>query len=143
MLPEASEEAGRWLTQAQDDLMTATRLRDIAIHYAACFFAQQAAEKALKAVLFARGAARIRGHSVADLCGEAARFDTRFGPMASSLAPLDLYYIPTRYPNGLPGGVPSAVFKEEDSERAIRLAHLAVETSRDVVVPHALEPQEP
>jgi hypothetical protein len=30
MLPEASEEAGRWLTQAQDDIMTATRLRDMA-----------------------------------------------------------------------------------------------------------------
>lgn len=122
-------EAGRWLAQADDDLLTATRLQEIEIHYASCFFAQQAAEKALKAVLFSRGASRVRGHSVADLAATLAQQDEAFAPLVSVLAPLDLFYIPTRYPNGLAGGVASRVFNAEDSERALRLARRAVEAA--------------
>lgn len=130
MAPDPAVEAARWLAQAEDDLHTATRLREIAIHYASCFFAQQAAEKAIKAVLIARGAARVLGHSVADLCAAAAAADPEFAPLSAELAPLDLYYIPTRYPNGLAGGVASRVFTEEDSERALRLAGRALEAAR-------------
>jgi len=36
---------------------------------------------------------------------------------------LDLYYIPTRYPNGLPGGIPSHFFVEpKEAEDAMILA---------------------
>ncbi|WP_235603323.1 HEPN domain-containing protein [Thermoanaerobacter sp. YS13] len=35
---------------------------------------------------------------------------------------LDKYYIPTRYPNGLPGGIPSEAFIEEDAISAINKA---------------------
>lgn len=36
---------------------------------------------------------------------------------------LDQYYFPTRYPNGLPGGVPSRYFDDPvEAEQAMRLA---------------------
>ena len=36
---------------------------------------------------------------------------------------LDKYYIPTRYPNGLPGGVPSRYFDDpKEAEEAMELA---------------------
>lgn len=35
---------------------------------------------------------------------------------------LDQYYIPTRYPNGLPGGVPAQVFTQKQASEAIGLA---------------------
>ena len=35
------------------------------------------------------------------------------------LALLDQYYIPTRYPNGLPGGSPYEVYSREQAEAAI------------------------
>ena len=35
--------------------------------------------------------------------------------------------VPTRYPNGLPGGVPYEVFDEVDAERAIKLSEEVVE----------------
>ena len=38
----------------------------------ACFLCQQAAEKALEAVLYAHGAEQVLGHSVADLAEECA-----------------------------------------------------------------------
>jgi len=122
MAPDPAAEAARWLTQAEDDFHTATRLREIAIHYASCFFAQQAAEKAVKAVLIARGAARVLGHSVSELCAVAAAADPEFAPLSADLAPLDLYYIT--------GGVASRVFTEEDSERALRLAGRALDAAR-------------
>jgi HEPN domain-containing protein len=127
---EARIEASRWLAQAEDDLVTATRLAKLSIHYACRFFAQQAAEKALKALFFARGAFAVRGHSVADLCAGLAEHDPDLEPLVAELAPLDLYYIPKRYPSGLVGSIPSRVFSEDDSARALRLARRALETTR-------------
>ena len=33
-----------------------------------------------------------------------------------------MYYIPTRYPDGIPEGIPSNVFLDEDAKHAIELA---------------------
>jgi HEPN domain-containing protein len=35
---------------------------------------------------------------------------------------LDRFYIPTRYPNGLPGGVPARAYRKKDALEAIRTA---------------------
>jgi HEPN domain-containing protein len=35
---------------------------------------------------------------------------------------LDKYYIPTRYPDALPGIIPSEAFDKDDAEKAISLA---------------------
>ena len=41
---------------------------------------------------------------------------------------LDQYYIPTRYPNGLPGGVPSRYFDNpKEAEEAMELAKGVIE----------------
>lgn len=48
------DEAGQWLRLSQTDLATAHQLAKDKIYYAAVFFAQQAAEKALKALWIAR-----------------------------------------------------------------------------------------
>jgi len=45
----------------------------------------------------------------------AVNIDADFKRVASAKK-LDRYYIPTRYPNGLPGGVPSRYF--DDPEEA-------------------------
>ena len=57
-----------WLRQADADLRHARQARDGAAHEWACFAAQQAAEKALKAVLMSRGA-DAWGHTVTGLLG--------------------------------------------------------------------------
>lgn len=43
-------EAERWLMTAKEDLLVAETLSSAGIHAPACFHAQQAAEKALKAL---------------------------------------------------------------------------------------------
>jgi HEPN domain-containing protein len=41
---------------------------------------------------------------------------------------LDRYYIMTRYPNGLPGGVPSRYFDDpKEAKEAMRIARSAIE----------------
>jgi len=112
-------EAERWVEQARRDLDDARYAAAGARWNLACFLAQQAAEKALKGFLYARGAEAVWGHSVAELCDEAGAHDLAFADLQAEAAALDQYYIPTRYPNGLPGGIPAEAYTEADAERAL------------------------
>jgi HEPN domain-containing protein len=125
-MKEPNREAGRWLRQAEYDLRSARHSSEGDFHAAACFQAQQAVEKALKAYLYAQGERLVLGHSVAELCARCARVDERFSALARDVAVLDRFYIPTRYPNGLPGGIPAEAYLAEDSHRALSLAEQAI-----------------
>jgi len=116
------EDAKRWILQASKDLDDAKFISSGKRYNVACFLAQQSAEKALKAFLLLKGADEIWGHSVGDLCKDAQNFDSDFREIERESKYLDKYYIPTRYPNALPGGIPSETFDENDAERAISLA---------------------
>ncbi|MCX7668068.1 MAG: HEPN domain-containing protein [Atribacterota bacterium] len=115
-------EAERWFRQARRDLGDAEYLREGGRFHLACFLSQQAAEKGIKAFLYAQGAELVWGHSVAELCEDARDFDPDFSEIASLGGLLDKYYIPTRYPNGLPGGIPAEAYGEDDARMAISLA---------------------
>ena len=99
-------EARRWLKQALHDRDAARLNRDHGFHEHACFVAQQAAEKALKAFLYARGQGPVIGHSTLVLSQEAGGLESAFIGLGDACRRLDQLYIPTRYPNGLPAGVP-------------------------------------
>ena len=126
MKPDPRSEGRRWLAQAEHDLAFAElAMRERFFAYA-CFHGQQAAEKALKAFLYARGAEQVLGHSVADLLVECAKLDETFAPLTPRAAPLDQYYVPTRYPNSLPGGIPAEAFARVDAERALEMTREVV-----------------
>ena len=59
---------------------------------------------------------------MAELCDDAAAHDTAFADIRGEAAALDQYYIPTRYPNGLPGGIPADAYTKVDAARALDLA---------------------
>lgn len=50
-----------------------------------------------------------------------------FAPILERVAELDTYYVPTRYPNALPGGVPARVFGRDAAERALAGAQEVME----------------
>jgi HEPN domain-containing protein len=79
-------EAQRWLRQAQADLAVVRTLYAAGHHAAACFHSQQAAEKALKAVIFAHGARVVLGHSVRELARQCEAYDTTFAGVADGAA---------------------------------------------------------
>jgi HEPN domain-containing protein len=122
MRPDPRDEGRRWVEQATRDLDDARFAREGARYNLACFLAQQAAEKALKGFLYLREETLARGHSVAELCERAGRHDPAFAALRPRVGGLDLYYIPTRYPNGLPGGLPDEAFDQEQADRAIERA---------------------
>lgn len=122
MKKQATEEARRWFTQAEYDLHAAQETMNIQLYSYGCFIAQQAAEKALKAFLYGQGERHVMGHSVVTLCKQAVRFNEEFSTLADQASQLDRYYIPTRYPNGLPGGIPAESYTARDAQDAITLA---------------------
>lgn len=118
------EEALRWLLQAQDEFNDAEFLRQRGRFYLALFHFQQAAEKALKAYLYLRVTDRqvFFTHSVDELLQMVQEIDTDFASLTQTRK-LDQYYIPTRYPNGLPGGVPSRFYTDpKEAEEAMALS---------------------
>src|SRR2546428_4778132 len=122
MKPDSHSEGRRWLAQAENDLAFAQLAAREGFFAQACFNSQQAAEKALKAFLYSRGAEQVFGHSVADLITECAKLDAEFSNLRSRAAPLDQFYVVTRYPNSLPGGIPAQAFARPEAERAFEMA---------------------
>lgn len=128
---EPLEEGRRWLEQAEEDLKWTRHLVREGAHHIACFLAQQVAEKALKAFLYAHGREIVLGHSIERLCQEAAQYWEAFARHAQRWALLDGYYVPTRYPNSLPGSIPAKVYTREAAEEAARLAEEVVRVVRE------------
>jgi HEPN domain-containing protein len=122
MKTDPRDEAERWLQQAQQDIDDARYNKGGARYHLTCFLAQQAAEKALKGYLYAQGEERVWGHSVAELAQQAAEYNARFETLIGVGGGLDRHYIPTRYPNGLPGGIPANAFDADDAEKALHQA---------------------
>jgi HEPN domain-containing protein len=135
MRREPEAEGWRWLEQAEADRHGAQLLLDGASYHLACFIAQQTAEKALKAFLYARGEDLVIGHSVAALCQWAAQLDADFERLRQEIAPLDGYYIPTRYPNGLPDSIPARIYTRNVALETLRMADLALQLVREKLRP--------
>lgn len=87
------------------------------------FDAQQAAEKAIKALLVARAAAFPRTHDLADLLDRLESAAVSVPPIVRSAVKLNPYAIRMRYPGG-----PSVT--EADYEEAIQIADEVVAWAR-------------
>ncbi len=114
--------ADRWLKQAQDNLEFARLGLREGFFAQVCFFAQQSAEKAVKAIGHLLGERTVLGHSVAVLVDRNAERVPNLVDLRDEAGILDQYYIPTRYPNGLPGGFPFMAFSEDQAANAIAAA---------------------
>ncbi len=125
------DEAQRWLEQAIEDLKWARLLLDHGGFHLVCFLAQQIAEKALKAFLYAQGEEVVLGHSVERLTAQAADYLPRISKERARWAALDGYYVATRYPNSLPDSIPAHVYQKDAAQEALGLAVEVVGFVRD------------
>jgi HEPN domain-containing protein len=131
MRSSARDEGLRWLAQAEEDLRWARDLAERGGYHIACFLAQQVGEKAIKGFLYAQGEEVVLGHSIERLCHAAARWEPAFGERVGRWSVLDGYYVPTRYPNSLPGTIPARVYTQEAARGAVALAGEIVGYVRD------------
>lgn len=127
-------EAERWLQTANEDLRAAQALRQEGLYAHACFIAQQCAEKALKAMWYAAGE-EPWGHSIQKLVMQFPdpQAITELQAWTARAAVLDKFYIPTRYPNGLPDLTPGQSYFLHDADQAIEYATLFLQVSREFV----------
>ena len=118
---QMSERSKDWIIQAVRDLEKAEKDLSWEYYEWACFTAQQAAEKAVKA-LFQYLHADAWGHSVSKLLKELPEETRPAQALIEDAIPLDRFYIPTRYPNGFDIGSPKDYFTKTDAENACKAA---------------------
>ena len=120
----------RWLDSAVEDLRHARHAEEGGFLAHACLSSQQAAEKAAKAVHFARGARAVLGHSVRNLIERLDPREPTLDDLLDEARGLDLHYIPTRYPNGLEAWTPAAGYGARQAAGAIAGASAIVTAAR-------------
>lgn len=128
------EQAIRWLKQAEQDLSTAKNTLEAGNYEWACFQAQQSAEKALKAVLYAKGFRKILTHSVFELVKKINDLEGGFEQLKKAAKVLDSVYISARYPNGIAGGLtPAEYYEREDAEECVNYAESILKEVRKLI----------
>lgn len=112
------ERSADWIEQARRDLEHAASDLERLFFEWACFSAQQAAEKATKAVLMKLGV-ESWGHSVADLLEELGRLRPVPPALVEAGLELDKAYIASRYPNAHPSGAPGTRYTRTEAQRMV------------------------
>jgi HEPN domain-containing protein len=133
MIGKRKVEARRWFQQALYDLKATRWNIDGGFHNTACFLAQQAGEKALKSLLYYLGSRRtaLLTHSLVEMVQEGGKRVAELSDLVDQARELDLHYIPSRYPNGLPSGYPHQFYGRKVAEQAMEAAEKIFSTIRD------------
>ncbi len=118
-----------WFRQAERDLQHAVDSERAGQHEWACFAAQQAAEKAVKALHLHVGQ-EAWGHVVAKLLTELPGHVAPPPQLVDKARVLDNFYLPTRYANGHPDGAPFEHYGPLQSKEAIAHAREIIEFAR-------------
>ena len=119
-----------WLAQAERDLKRAQVDVQFEFWEWACFTSQQAAEKAVTALLMNRGIAAW-GHAITPMLD---RIENVSEALVSNAQLLDAYYIPARYPNGFPQGKPADYFNRNKAVEAVNAASEILRFCNDNIV---------
>jgi HEPN domain-containing protein len=121
MTGKRKSEAKRWFQQAFYDLQAARWNIQGRFYDTACFLAQQAGEKALKSLLYYEGARRtaLLTHSLVEMIREGEKKVKALSRLLDQARELDLHYIPSRYPNGLPSGYPHQFYGKKVAQEAV------------------------
>jgi HEPN domain-containing protein len=126
------ERSSDWLDDAQGDLAHAKSDLERGFYNWACFSAQQAAEKAVKAA-FQKLGAEAWGHSVADLLTELKVRRAVSDALIETALELDKAYIPTRYPNAHPAGSARSRYTRTEAARLTGYAEEIVNFCSDLL----------
>lgn len=115
--------AVKWLKQAAADLKASRDSLEAGNYEWSCFQSQQSGEKALKACLYEKGYTSVITHSLKELLRECMKLNALFKELSRDARTLDMFYIPTRYPDGLGGDLaPFEFYEREDAEKCINSA---------------------
>jgi len=120
-------EAQLWLKAAHEDLTDANDALSRRRWFRAAFFAQQAVEKAFKALFFViRREEPPKIHTVTELYLLLKENGFMLpSDLEEQIYILNKYYTVTRYPDAA-NGLPSEAVDREEAERAVRIAEMVI-----------------
>lgn len=121
-----------WYSQAERDLQHARHSVENKEYEWACFAAQQAAEKALKAA-YQQQRAEAWGHSVLGLLEKLPGPVQADDALKDAGRGLDKHYIPARYPNSYAAGAPRDYYTEAEANAAIAQAERILEFCKSLL----------
>jgi HEPN domain-containing protein len=124
------ERSKDWMDQAEGDLEHAKNDLKCGFYDWACFSAQQAAEKALKAV-FQKLGAEAWGHSVYDLLLNLKKEINE--ELIECALELDKAYISARYPNAHPSLSPRRRYTKNEAERMVKNAEKIIDFCKSIL----------
>ena len=114
-----------WLRQARNDLALARLARDNGFLAQSCYYASQAAEKALKSALLELGIEPPHTHALNDLVNQLERAGLPVGELRQlPLRSLSRMAIQSRYP--MDATPPSDLFDPSDAEQALSTANQVI-----------------
>jgi HEPN domain-containing protein len=123
----------QWLARAEEDLSFAQLGFREKYFSQVCFLSQQVVEKALKAFLLAKARSFPRIHRVVELVKLCSELASDLEALKNELKLLDEFYIPTRYPDAIPGGLAEGLPSAEDAKVALETAAKVLELVRNRV----------
>lgn len=111
-----------WMIQAENDLEHAKKSLQMQDYNWSCFAAQQAGEKAVKALYDFLGG-EAWGHMILKLLKELPKEKVSVSEgLLKEAVYLDKLYIPTRYPNGFESGSSAEYYTDIEAQEAIKHA---------------------
>ncbi len=120
-LGQVPERSADWMRQADLDLSQATDSLRLAHYEWACYAAEQAAEKAVKA-LFQSFNLDAWGHTISILLTKLPADVIPEQELIDGAKVLDKHYTLSRYPNGFDSGAPGDLYTKGEAETAVKIA---------------------
>lgn len=118
-------DAERWLQFAREDLRMAELALEEGIFNQVCFHSQQSAEKSVKGLLSHQNGTPPRTHLMSDLLR--LLNPNPFEALKVDILLLDRFYIPTRYPDAVPGSLAEGMPDKNDAKGAMMTARQLLE----------------
>lgn len=112
-----------WFYFAHEDLISAELLFKGGIYSQACLHAHQCTEKALKGCIILRGSSFRKTHDLNELLNLSIKIgEESLKKYSEEISVLNMFYISTRYPDGIPGSLADRLPAKEDATQAIATA---------------------
>lgn len=120
--PKIKEEALRWLITAKEELDAAQHLFAGGYFAKTCFHCQQSAEMAIESIWISEEKDPW-GHSIIKLLNELHPVKEKIPEeIYEAVSILDKFYIPTKYPDGLPDLTPGQSYRKSEATTALTTA---------------------
>lgn len=110
-----------WFLFAEEDMKMADNAFREDIFNQVCFHSQQGVEKMLKGYLYSKGVHIPKTHFLVELLKLCMKLDKNFQDYQEGCSILDAYYIPTRYPDAIPGSLPEGLPQKNNAKEALSI----------------------